>query len=105
MLGFVVSEKGKHLDPHRIIALLEAPQPRSKETLHALLSSFTFVRMFIPNFASIAAPLYEATKGIIWNNTDDRVLGKFRNDIEVSNISILAYKQSVLIIPLWNQMK
>ena len=66
MLGFVVSEKGKHLDPHRIIALLEAPQPRSKETLHALLSSFTFVRMFIPNFASIAAPLYEATKGIIW---------------------------------------
>jgi hypothetical protein len=66
MLGFVVSEKGKHLDPHRIIALLESPQPRSRETLHALLSSFTFVRMFIPNFASIAAPLYEATRGIIW---------------------------------------
>jgi hypothetical protein len=66
MLGFVVSEKGKHLDPHRIISLLESPQPRSRETLHALLSSFTFVRMFIPNFASIAAPLYEATKGIVW---------------------------------------
>jgi hypothetical protein len=65
MLGFVVSEEGKHLDPHRIITLLEAPKPRSKETLHALLSSFTFVRMFIPNFASIAAPLYEATKGIV----------------------------------------
>ncbi len=66
MLGFVVSKEGKHLDPHRIISLLESPQPRSRETLHALLSSFTFIRMFIPNFASIAAPLYEATKGIIW---------------------------------------
>jgi hypothetical protein len=66
MLEFVVSEKGKHLDPHRIITLLESPQPRSRETLHALLSSFTFVRMFIPNFASIASPLYEATKGIVW---------------------------------------
>ena len=65
-LGFVVSKEGKHLDPSRIIALLEAPTPRSRETLHSLLSSFTFVRMFIPNFAQIAAPLYEATKGIVW---------------------------------------
>ena len=59
MLGFVVSEEGKHLDPKRIISLLEAARPRSKETLHSLLSSYTFVRMFIPNFSSIAAPLYE----------------------------------------------
>jgi hypothetical protein len=66
MLGFVVSEKGKHLDPYRIISLLQSDKPRSKETLHALLSSYTFIRMFIPNFASIAAPLYEATKGIVW---------------------------------------
>ena len=66
MLGFVVSEKGKHLDPHRIVALLETAKPRSKETLHSMLSSYTFVRMFIPNFASTAAPLYEATKGIVW---------------------------------------
>ena len=66
MLGFVVSEDGKHLDPQRIITLLEAKKPQSKETLHSLLSSYTFVRMFIPNFASIAAPLHEATRGIIW---------------------------------------
>jgi hypothetical protein len=65
-LGFVVSKDGKHLDPTRIISLLEMTMPRSKETLHSMLSSFTFVRMFIPNFALIAAPLYEATKGIIW---------------------------------------
>ena len=66
MLGFVVSEKGKHLDPYRIVSLLEADKPRSKETLHAMLSSYTFIRMFIPNFASIASPLYDATKGIVW---------------------------------------
>ena len=65
-LGFVVSKEGKHLDPSRIIALIEAPKPRSKETLHSMLSSYTFIRMFIPNFALLAAPLYEATKGIIW---------------------------------------
>jgi hypothetical protein len=65
-LGFVISKDGIHLDPGRIASLLEMTQPRSKETLHSMLSSFTFIRMFIPNFALIAAPLYEATKGIVW---------------------------------------
>jgi hypothetical protein len=40
--------------------------PTSKEGLHALLCSYNFVRMFVPNFSTIAAPLYAATRGIIW---------------------------------------
>ena len=65
-LGFVVSSKGKHLDPRRIACLLEATRPRSKEGLHAFLCSINFVRMFVPHFSSIAAPLYAASRGIIW---------------------------------------
>ena len=83
MLGFVVSKKGKHLDPQRIITLLEAKVPRSKEALHSLLCSYTFVRMFIPNFASIVAPLHEATKGIIWKGPQSgRALGTREEDPE-----------------------
>jgi hypothetical protein len=66
LLGFVVSKYGKHLDPSRISSLLELPRPTSKEGLHALLCSFNFVRMFIPSFSVLAAPLYAATRGIIW---------------------------------------
>ena len=66
LLGMVVSEKGKHLDPDRIISLLDANKPRSREGLHALLCSYNFVRMFVPNFGSLAAPLYNACKGIVW---------------------------------------
>ena len=66
LLGMVVSEKGKHLDPDRIISLLDAHKPRSREGLHSLLCSYNFVRMFVPNFGSIAAPLYNACKGIVW---------------------------------------
>ena len=65
-LGFVVSAEGKHLDPNRISSLLDIPTPTSKEGLHALLCSYNFVRIFIPEFSTIAAPLYAATKGIIW---------------------------------------
>ena len=70
LLGMVVSERGKHLDPDRIISLLDAPLPRSREGLHSLLCSYNFVRMFVPNFASIAAPLYNACKGIVWKGPD-----------------------------------
>lgn len=66
LLGFVVSSRGKHLDPARISSLLNVTRPNSKEGLHALLCSYNFVRMFVPNFSSIAAPLYSATKGIVW---------------------------------------
>ena len=65
-LGFVVSARGKHLDPQRIACLLEAPRPRSKEGLHAFLCSINFVRMFVPHFSSIAAPLYAKSRGIVW---------------------------------------
>ena len=65
-LGFIVSAKGKHLDPSRIASLLEAPIPSSREGLHALLCSYNFVRMFITDFSVLAAPLYAATRGIIW---------------------------------------
>jgi hypothetical protein len=70
LLGMVVSEKGKHLDPDRIISLLDAPLPRSREGMHSLLCSYNFVRMFVPNFASIAAPLYNACKGIVWKGPE-----------------------------------
>ena len=66
LLGFVVSNQGKHLDPDRISSLLNIPQPTSKEGLHALLCSYNFVRIFIPNFSVLAAPLYAATRGIVW---------------------------------------
>ena len=65
-LGFVVSSKGKHLDPTRISSLLDVPRPTSREGLHALLCSYNFVRMFITEFSVVAAPLYAATRGIVW---------------------------------------
>jgi hypothetical protein len=112
-LGFVVSKEGKHLDPSRIISLLEMTLPRSKETLHSMLSSFTFVRMFIPNFALIAAPLYEATKGIVWKGPHS---GKAQGikiidpDFEWTEQMMRAYDQlksalleaPILVSPDWN---
>ena len=69
-LGFVVSAEGKHLDPSRITNLLDISTPTSREGLHALLCSYNFVRVFIPEFSVLAAPLYAATRGIVWKGPD-----------------------------------
>ena len=113
MLGMVVSEHGKHLDPSRIATLLEAIKPRSKETLHALLGSYNFIRMFIPNFSLIASPLYEATKGIVWKGPKSgKVQGIHKTDPDFvwSAEMTRAYGQlqnalleaPILVAPDWN---
>ena len=109
----VVSEHGKHLDPCRIATLLEATRPRSKETLHALLGSYNFIRMFIPKFSSVASPLYEATKGIVWKGPKSgKVQGihKIDPDFEWTPEMTRAYGQlqnallesPILVAPNWN---
>ena len=114
MLGMVVSKSGKHLDPSRIITLLEAVRPRSKVTMQSLLCSYNFVRMFVPNFSQIVAPLYDATKGIIWKGRDsDKAKGisVVDPDFNWTPDMIKAYDQlraalleaPILVCPDWTQ--
>jgi hypothetical protein len=113
MLGMVVSQQGKHLDPSRIVNLLESALPRSKETLQSLLCSYNFIRQFIPNFSSVAAPLYEATQGIIWKGKGSgKSLGVHKVDPEfVWSVEMKrAYAQlraallsaPILVTPVWS---
>lgn len=105
-LGFVVSSAGKHLDPNRISSLLDMTTPTSKEGLHALLCSYNFVRIFIPEFSILAAPLYAATRGIIWKGPGSgRSKGTREVDPEFQWTSILdralrQLKQALLSAPI-----
>ena len=114
MLGMVVSKSGKHLDPSRIITLLEAVKPRSKVTMQSLLCSYNFVRMFVPNFSQIVAPLYDATKGIIWKGRDsDRAKGISTVDPEFiwtpemtrayDQLRAALLESPILVCPDWTQ--
>jgi hypothetical protein len=113
MLGMVVSKAGKHLDPSRIVTLLEAARPRSKVALQSLLCSYNFVRMFVPNFSSIVAPLYDATKGIVWKgkgsekskgvNIEDPAFiwtEEMTKAYDVLRAALLT--APILVIPIWS---
>ena len=61
-LGHTVSAKGIHTDPAKIKAVSELSEPSSLEQVRSFLGLAGYYRKFIPNFATVAAPLTDLTK-------------------------------------------
>ena len=61
-LGHVVSSKGVHTDPQKIDVVSSLSTPRTLEHVRSVLGLAGYYRRFIPNFATIAAPLVGLTK-------------------------------------------
>ena len=61
-LGNLVTSDGIHPDRSKLEALLHMPRPRQLRDVRALLGMATFLRQFIPQIATVAAPLYALTR-------------------------------------------
>ena len=56
-LGHVISEKGVKVNPEKIKAIREFPEPKTKKNVKQFLGLAGFFRKFVKDFASKAAPL------------------------------------------------
>ena len=61
-LGFVVSNKGVHVDQSKVIAIQNWPTPTNVNDGRSFHGLASFYRRFVPNFGSIAAPLNDIVK-------------------------------------------
>ena len=61
-LGHTVSAKGIQTDPAKIKAVFELSEPSNLEQVRSVLGLAGYYRKFIPNFATVAAPLTDLTK-------------------------------------------
>ncbi|XP_023808656.1 uncharacterized protein LOC101166204 isoform X1 [Oryzias latipes] len=58
-LGHTLTSQGRKLNEDRKVAILSAPQPLTKKQMMSFLGLCNYCRMWIPNYAEIAAPLQE----------------------------------------------
>ena len=61
-LGHIISREGIRMDPEKIEAVLDWPEPQSIKDVQAFLGLANFNRRFIKNYSRIAAPLTDLTK-------------------------------------------
>ena len=61
-LGYVISKDGLKASQNKVKAMVEAPEPTNLTELRSFIGMVTYYSRFIPNFATVMAPLYELTK-------------------------------------------
>lgn len=61
-LGYIIGNGGTKPDPSRISAITEYPAPKTQKDVRRLLGMAEWYRRFIPNYATISAPLSDLLK-------------------------------------------
>ena len=61
-LGFLINNKGVKVDQSKLAPILDLPAPRNIRKRRSFLGSEGWYRRFIPNFATVAEPLFRLLK-------------------------------------------
>ena len=64
-LGYIISEDGITMSTEKVQAVKDWPTPKTVKNIQEFLGFANFYRRFIENFAKVAQPLTELTKGKI----------------------------------------
>ncbi len=61
-LGMLVGPQGVRIDPERMRPLVDMAEPRTKDNVRSFLGLAQYFARFLPNFAMLAAPLWDLVK-------------------------------------------
>lgn len=62
-LGYIVDREGLRTDPEKVNAIISYPKPNTFTELKRFIGLASWYRRFVENFATVAAPLHDLTKG------------------------------------------
>lgn len=83
-LGHKLSSKGIEQDPAKIRAIVKLPAPKNLIELRRALGLFSYYRRFVPNFSSLAEPLFRLTRKNVdyeWEGEQEVAFEQLRNSL------------------------
>ena len=92
ILGQMISQEGISIDPNRIQAIKEMPEPEDRDALLRFLGVIKYVGNFIPKLSEHTAPLRELTKDgepWVWTEIHSQCVKKLKHYIV--NSPVLAH--------------
>ena len=81
-LGHIVSAKGIHPNPVKVQAVQNFPTPSSLSDVRAFVGMASYYCRYVRNFADIAAPLHDLTKGgreFCWTPSAEKAFSSLKN--------------------------
>ena len=81
LLGFLISQKGIEVDPKRMKAILEMPEPRTKTQVRGFLGCLNYISSFISQFTAICEPLFKLlckNQSVHWNEDCQGAFGRIK---------------------------
>ena len=71
-LGHYIDSSGIHMDPSKVSAITNWPEPKTSKEVRSWLGLAGFFRRFIKGFSQIAAPLFDFMAGkVAWDKAPD----------------------------------
>lgn len=91
-LGYIVDKFGLRTDPDKVSAILNYPKPNTYTELKRFIGLASWYRRFVENFALVAAPLHDLTKGgkksslLVWNNEAEMAFSKLKTALTTTPV-------------------
>ena len=59
LLGFIVSQKGIEIDPEKVKAILEMPQPRTEKQVRRVFGRLNYIARFMSQLTPTCEPIFK----------------------------------------------
>ena len=99
-LGFKIDKVGIHPTESKVSAIIDAPAPTNKSELHSLCGGISYYRKFIPDLATIMAPLNELKghKKFVWDQKCEDAFKKVKERLISSDVLVHYDPNKALIL-------
>lgn len=85
LLGFLISERGIEVDPAKIKAIQEIPEPRTEKEVCGLLGRLNYIARFISNLTTTCEPMFKLLRkdqAVVQNDNCQKAFEKIKEYLQ-----------------------